>query len=415
MKANLFIFLLTLALTGRLAAQQKCSSAEYLQNALNSDPSLRQRVADIEAFSGAVQEQRIHSSIQDNVIKIPVVVHVLYHNPEEKLSDARINGQIEALNKYFRRRNNDTTNTPAYFRQLAADCEIEFQLATQDPRGRSTSGIIRKYTPITKWKNDDKMKFSSEMGDDAWDARSYLNIWVCNLDRFAGYATVPGAALNIDGVVIGHTAFGTSGANTAYDLGKTAVHEIGHWLNLKHIWGDANCGDDGVADTPKQASYTVGCPSTVRITCGNGPYGDMYMNYMDYTNDACINMFTQGQKARMRTLFATGGARRSLLSSKGLNPPLIQESPLPEDEPRWLQVKLYPNPAVSELILDLSYDARWIGKNLFVTNLHGQNVMNLIVTSKKQSINVAQLPPGIYFIAAKKDDGESIKQRFIKL
>lgn len=415
MKAKLFTAFFALAFTGKLAAQQKCTSAEYQQEALRLDPSLRQRMAAIEEFTGNQQESRIHSNIQESVIRIPVVVHVLYHNPDEKLTDARINGQIEALNKYFRRRNTDTSNTPAYFRQLAADCEIEFQLASSDPRGRSTTGIVRKYTPVTKWKNDDKMKFSSEMGDDAWDAKSYLNIWVCNLDRFAGYATVPGVALNIDGVVIGFSAFGTSGNNTAYDLGKTAVHEIGHWMNLKHIWGDENCGDDGVADTPKQASYTVGCPSTVRITCGNGPYGDMYMNYMDYTNDACINMFTQGQKSRMRSLFATGGARKTILSSKGLNPPLIQELPLPDDQPTWLVPKLYPNPALNQVILDLSYDARWLGKNIFVTNLQGQSVMNLIITSKKQSIELGKLPPGIYFIAAKKDDGESIKQRFIKL
>jgi hypothetical protein len=298
---------------------------------------------------------------------------------------------------------------------LAADCEIEFQLAISDPRRRSTSGIVRKYTPITKWKADDQMKFSSSMGDDAWDPKSYLNIWVCNLEKFAGYATTPGGEENKDGVVISYTAFGTGIGTSSYGMGKTAVHEVGHWLNLKHLWGDENCGDDGVSDTPKQASYTIGCPSTVRITCGNGPYGDMYMNYMDFSNDACINMFTEGQKARMRALFNTGGPRNSLLLSKGLNPPLIAESPSTTEDPKWLHPQLFPNPANNELNLDLSYDIRWMGKTIYVTNLQGQMVMNLSITSKNLKIDISRLQAGMYFLAAKKDDGESMKMRFIKL
>ncbi len=414
MRVGLIILLFTLSFTSQLTAQQRCSSTSYLQEELNKNPSLAERMHAIEAFTKQQIESRTTSRTEATIIKIPVVVHILYHTAAEKISDAQVATQIEALNKYFRRKNSDTTNTPAYFRQLAADCEIEFQLATSDPRKRSTSGIVRKYTPITKWKADDLMKFSSSMGDDAWDAKSYLNIWVCSLDKFAGYATIPGGEESKDGLVISYAAFGTSGTS-GYDLGKTAVHEAGHWLNLKHLWGDENCGDDGVSDTPKQASYTIGCPSTVRITCGNGPYGDMYMNYMDFTNDRCINMFTQGQKDRMRALFASGAARSSILLSKGLSTPLIFESPLPETDPKWLQPKLYPNPATNEINLDLSYDIRWMGKTIFVTNLQGQNVMNVIITSKKMKIDISRLQAGLYFIAAKKDDGESIKQRVIKL
>jgi hypothetical protein len=198
-------------------------------------------------------------------------------------------------------------------------------------------------------------------------------------------------------------------------MGKTTVHEVGHWLNLRHIWGDQYCGDDGVSDTPKQASYTVGCPSTTRVTCGNGPYGDMYMNYMDYTNDDCINMFTQGQKQRMRSLFAAGGVRNGLLLSKGLDAPLISESSLPEEEPKWLHPQVYPIPAASQLTVDVMYDARWMGKTIFITNIQGQSIMSVTITSKKQVIDISRLTPGIYFLAAKKDDGESIKQRFVKL
>ena len=408
MKAGIIIVLFTLTFVTELTAQQRCSTSDYQQEQFSRNSSFRDRINEIEIFTKHQIEGRATNRTENTIIKIPVVVHILYHTQTEKISDEQVASQIDALNKYFRRRNADTTNTPAYFRTLAADCEIEFQLAISDPRRRSTSGIVRKYTPITKWKADDQMKFSSSMGDDAWDPKSYLNIWVCNLEKFAGYATTPGGEENKDGVVISYTAFGTG-------IGKTAVHEVGHWLNLKHLWGDENCGDDGVSDTPKQASYTIGCPSTVRITCGNGPYGDMYMNYMDFSNDACINMFTEGQKARMRALFNTGGPRNSLLLSKGLNPPLIAESPSTTEDPKWLHPQLFPNPANNELNLDLSYDIRWMGKTIFVTNLQGQMVMNLSITSKNLKIDISRLQAGMYFLAAKKDDGESMKMRFIKL
>ena len=415
MKAGIIIILFTLTFVTELTAQQRCSTSDYQQEQFSRNSSFRDRINEIEIFTKHQIEGRATNRTENTIIKIPVVVHILYHTQTEKISDEQVASQIDALNKYFRRRNADTTNTPAYFRTLAADCEIEFQLAISDPRRRSTSGIVRKYTPITKWKADDQMKFSSSMGDDAWDPKSYLNIWVCNLEKFAGYATTPGGEENKDGVVISYTAFGTGIGTSSYGMGKTAVHEVGHWLNLKHLWGDENCGDDGVSDTPKQASYTIGCPSTVRITCGNGPYGDMYMNYMDFSNDACINMFTEGQKARMRALFNTGGPRNSLLLSKGLNPPLIAESPSTTEDPKWLHPQLFPNPANNELNLDLSYDIRWMGKTIFVTNLQGQMVMNLSITSKNLKIDISRLQAGMYFLAAKKDDGESMKMRFIKL
>ncbi len=416
MKAGFIITLFALALTNQLLAQEKCSSFPYLQEELQKDPSLAQRINSIETFTRQqIIQDHTTARTEIMVIKIPVVVHILYHDPSQKISDAQVLSQIKALNDCYRRRNADTVKTPAVFRPIAADCEIEFQLAISDPNRRSTSGIIRKYTPITKWEMNDNMKFAAQMGDDAWDPRSYLNIWVCHLDRLAGYSSFPGGTDSKDGVVIDFGAFGTFNSETGYNMGKTAVHEVGHWLNLKHLWGDANCGDDGVDDTPKQASYTSGCPSGIRITCGNAPNGDMYMNYMDFTSDPCTNLFTNGQKARMRALFAPGGPRNAILSSKGLDMPLVFESPLPDDSPQWLHPQLYPNPAITEMTLDLAYDVRWLGKNILVTNLQGQTVMQVSVTSKNQRIDISKLQAGMYFLAAKKDDGESMKMKFIKL
>ncbi len=419
MKAKFTLFIILLFVLDQVAAQRNCSSHAYQQQQLRNDPSIAGKIVAMEAFTRQETALKANSNLRTagevNIIKIPVVVHILYHDPSENISNEKVYSQINALNRDFRRMAADTVNTPAVFKSLAADCEIEFQLAISDPQRRSTTGIIHKYSPIVYWEDNDKVKFSSEMGDDAWDSKSYLNIWVCNLQQIAGYASVLGGPANKDGVVIGFPVFGTINTMHGFDMGRTAVHEVGHWLSLKHLWGDTDCGDDGVSDTPKQASYNQGCPSGIRISCGNSPYGDMYMNYMDFTSDACMNLFTNGQKTRMRALFAQGGMRNSILSSKGLSAPLITEASLPDEQPRWLQPQLYPNPATSQMTLDLAYDTRWIGKMITVTNIQGQTVMQVSVTSKNQKIDIRKLQPGMYFLSANKEDIGFIKLKFIKL
>ena len=417
MKLKLITALMLLVIYSHVTAQRPCLANEYRQKALLNDPSLVNKLASIEDFNSRILKNNATITMrpdQVNVITIPVVVHILYHYPSERISETQVLNQLEILNRDFRRMNADTTKTPSGFKNFAADCEIEFKLATVDPRNRATNGIIYKYSPIKIWESNDKMKFSVEMGDDGWDAGSYLNIWVCRLDRLAGYASFPGGPPEKDGIVLDFGAFGLTG-NGAYGEGRTAVHETGHWLNLKHTWGDAYCGDDKVDDTPKQSGYTVGCPSSVRISCSNAPLGDMYMNYMDFTNDACVNLFTKGQKERMRALFAPGGARYSILASKGLGIPQNSEIPLPYEPPQWLHTKIYPVPAKDELILDIVYDTRWVGKMINIINLQGQVFDQILIKSGIQKINISRLPPGIYFIAAKRGDGETIKEKFIKL
>lgn len=401
---------------GSIQAQRGCVSAEYNHQLLRENPSLKGMRERVENF---IQEQ---SSLQGHaremggqtIIKIPVVFHILYHQQIENIGDDKIQSQLTALNEAFRRKGADTSKTPAVFKSIAADCDIEFYLAISDPQGRSTSGVVRKYTPITQWQMGDEMKFASMMGSDGWDPSGYLNIWVANVKGVAGFASFPGDEPAKDGLVINYRYLGKNG-NSGYDLGKTAVHEVGHWLGLKHIWGDADCGDDLVNDTPKQAFYNTGCPSGTRITCGNGPTGDMYMNYMDFTNDGCINLFTEGQKRRMRSLFEIGGARHSILNSRGLQLPTITEMPLPEETPRWLYTKVYPNPASNEVTIDISYDPRWLGKQLAVTNTNGQQVMHVPITSKIQTIDISRLRPGIYFLSSKKEDGELIRFKIVKI
>lgn len=383
---------------------------------VQSDPLLETSHKAIESFVHE-HEGSITSNLarvaEEKIVTIPVIVHVLYHYPGENISDELVNSQIMALNRDFRKLNSDTSKIPAAFKSLAADCEIEFKLATADINGRATSGIIHKYTPITRWTLDDKIKFSSEMGDNAWDAKSYLNIWVGTLDRLIGYSSLPGDPANKDGLVISNTVFGITKSGV-YNEGRTAVHEMGHWLGLRHLWGDANCGDDGVADTPKQQTFTSGCPSTVRVSCDNAPNGDMYMDYMDFTNDDCLVMFTQGQKQKMRALFEYGGPRYSILFSNGLSVPTIEQGPLPDVPPQWLHVQIFPNPATTELTIDVQYDERWVGKQVQVINLTGQIQLSKAISSKVEKLDISQLKPGIYFLRAEKN-GEKMMQKFVKL
>ncbi|MES1197832.1 MAG: M43 family zinc metalloprotease [Chitinophagaceae bacterium] len=421
MKAKFFLLFTLLISVDKLIAQRNCSTFKYQQQQIKTDPSLAEKINAVEVFTrkqlSTFDNSTLRSSqtSQPGIIRIPVVVHILFHNSYDNISDALVQSQLTALNRDFRRKNSDTVNTPAIFKSLAADCEIEFQLAKSDPQGRFTDGIIRKYTPVQYWEANDKVKFSSEMGDDAWDPKSYLNIWVCNLEQVAGYSSIMGGPENKDGVVIGFSAFGILPGDITYSKGRTTVHEVGHWLNLKHLWGDSDCGDDLVDDTPKQANYNQGCPTGIRTSCGNAPNGDMYMNYMDFTNDACMNLFTKGQKSRMRALFAEGGIRNSFLTSKGLDESLLFGSPLPDDGPKWLYSQLYPNPATSEMTLDLAYDIRWMGKLLTITNLQGQTVMQVSITSKYQKLDISKLKSGMYFLTSRKGDGDFIKHKFIKL
>ncbi|MEP7376139.1 MAG: M43 family zinc metalloprotease [Chitinophagaceae bacterium] len=419
MRTQIFAVLLILVSHCQLLAQQNCSSYNYKQQELLNNPSLANEVNTIENFVHQKIASRSATAGKPQggniIIKIPVVVHIIYNQPEENISDEKVYSQIRILNENFRRLNADTANTPLAFREIAADCEIEFQLAISDPHRKNTTGITRHYTPVKIWNADDKMKYSAETGTDAWDSKNYLNVWVCNLGRAAGYSSFPGGPAAKDGIVIAFNVFGIN-TKAGYEMGKTAVHEAGHWMGLRHIWGDAYCGNDMIDDTPTQNTFTSGCPSGIRTsTCGNNINGDMYMNYMDLTLDACTNLFTEGQKERMRATFETGGGRKSILSSYGLLPPLINEIPVSEEVPVWYHPQLYPNPASAEMTLDLAYDIRWIGKTLRVTNLQGQLVMQQLIESKTQKINISQLRPGMYILSGKKDDGSVIKQKFIKL
>ncbi len=307
--------------------QRNCGTMENLAIELQKDPSLLKKMEQMEVeLQQEIAVQQLHSGNKTNsVYKIPVVVHVVYKNGTENVSDAQIYSQIAALNRDYRKHNTDISQVPAAFAALATDAEIEFCLASVDPNGQATTGITRTFTNNTQgFGNPTPSVKTAPDGVSPWDPSKFMNMWVCDLQgQLLGYAQFPGTgSASTDGIVIDYAYFGTMGTATSpFDKGRTATHEVGHYLNLRHIWGDANCGNDFVNDTPTQQASNGQCPTFPHVTCSNGPNGDMFMNYMDYVDDACMFMFSEGQKARMvATLTGTGsGSRASLLTNTNVN------------------------------------------------------------------------------------------------
>ena len=389
-------------------AQASCRSVEYRHKQLVEHPELAATMNGIEQFTQrelrtptvGVTGQGATPGATSSLITIPVVVHVLYHSPAENISDEQITSQIAVLNNDYQKLNADTASIPAYYRSTAADCGFRFVLAGIDTNGRVTTGIIRKQTAVAAFSLNDKMKCSATGGDDPWDRNRYLNIWVCNLqDGILGYSSVVGGPPQTDGVVVLYTAFGTTGtAEAPFNLGKTCTHEIGHWLNMIHIWGDADCGNDQVADTPPQSAATYGDPNGIVLSCNNAPYGNMYMNYMDFTDDIGMHLFTHGQRDRMRTLFAPGGFRYSLLSSPAAVAPA---SSVAQSTSQGMGISfgpsVYPNPASGVVTVNLNGSIP-VGGLLDVYNQTGQLVKSIRVTQTILTLDVSGLAGGVYFI-----------------
>lgn len=289
--------------------RRKCASYEVLEQQLAQDPTLRVRMNEIEGYTKRFEENPERARLVNGVMEIPVVVNVLYRNASENIALAQIQSQIDVLNEDFQGTNSDISQVPSIFTGVkAGDTRIRFILET----------VVRKSSSKKSWSTNDAMKKSAQGGIDATSPSTKLNIWVCTLSGgILGYAQFPGGAAATDGVVVLNQAFGSRAKypggyyTSAYDKGRTATHEVGHWLNLRHIWGDATCGSDGVGDTPLHNTANYGCPAAGhRSTCSGTPV-EMTMNYMDYTDDACMYMFTAGQKTRMEATWAVGGPRAS--------------------------------------------------------------------------------------------------------
>jgi hypothetical protein len=291
-------------------AGRKCASVDVLNEQLKADPSLKGRMDAVEAFTSKFASNPKLQRLSGDSMIIPVVVNVLYRTTAENIALGQIQSQIDVLNEDFKGSNKDIGSVPSTFAGVKAfDTKIRFVL----------DAVVRKSTTKTSWSTNDAMKKSNRGGINPTSPTTKLNLWACSMGGgILGYAQFPGGSSSTDGVVILNTAFGSKAKFaggyyiSTYDQGRTATHEVGHYFNLRHIWGDATCGNDLVDDTPLHTTANYGCPAAgIKSTCTGTPIM-MTMNYMDYTDDLCMYMFSAGQKTRMQATYAVGGPRATL-------------------------------------------------------------------------------------------------------
>lgn len=341
----IFFLFFCVCVVGNAQTSDRCGSEEYLEHLKATQPQAYKEIISFRNRVSSNQQQSLRTSATtDTIIKIPVVIHVVHSNAagiigganNTNISDAQILSQIPVLNNDYQRLNADSVNTPLGYKPIAANVKLQFCLANTDPNGLYTQGVTRNYYNKLNYSVADINLLSSIA---YWPSDQYLNIWVCDLGAgVLGFAQPPGAAsvpglsptdgaATTDGVVIDYKAFGTVGTiRTKYDLGRTTTHEVGHWFGLSHIWGDYNSSDCALTD---YCNDTPPCGNSFESsypTCNTIPSGPntvictpsrMIQNYMDYSDDGCMNLFTQDQKSRMRTTIEFSARRYALLSSLG--------------------------------------------------------------------------------------------------
>ena len=372
---------------------QKCDQQNHSQIIRQGNPEINKtRIQNQKNIQNWLSSKKATSQ---SVISIPVVFHILHNAPEQNLSEAQILAQLEAINRDFRRNNNDTVLTPDRFKSVVSDTEIEFCLAKQTPDGERTNGIIRKETNVIGIGNTDKYYQPTQGGSQSWNPEAYLNIWVCEInDTLLGFTYLPGEANpSFDGIVLNYQVCGNAFYISApYNKGRTLVHEIGHWLNLEHLWGEEeDCNsDDHVTDTPIQEKPNYQCPNAIVVSCDNSPNGDMHMNYMDYTFDQCQNSFTYGQKDRMLATLNT--SRKALLSSIGCRLP---DSTIAFEE----IIEIFPNPAQNFLTVRFKLNASQ-NAEIIIFDITGKLIYhkNSIVEFERIHVDLSEFPNGSYLV-----------------
>lgn len=357
-----------------------------------------------------ISEQALQRHYEENFshaasrhhITIPIVVHIVWRNKEQDISDVQIFSQIEALNRDFNGANLEVENLPEEFEGDFAKIDIEFCIASTDPQNNPTTGITRTQTSIENIATSGKIFFSDEGGKDAWDTERYLNVWVGEMrEGILGFGSLPNTVgPEQDGVVVNYLYFGTAGVATfgePYNLGRTLTHEVGHYLNLLHPWGlqKGDCDeDDLVDDTPIQSNTYKGCPSYPMTTCGEN---EMTMNFMNEVDDRCMVFFTQGQKERM--LASLDLFRSGLLNGIECN----NKSIFPQGE-----IRLFPNPATNLLNIETESDISDEGM-VTVFDVMGRLLYSeSILLNTIYPLNITLLENGLYFIKISSSNDEII-------
>ena len=400
----------------------RCGYDTYLKQLKQDFPEEYTKVLAAEEEAKAYSNATTTYKTNGGVYTIPVVVHIVYSSTGQNIDDEFVFSQLEVLNEDFRRLNTDADETPAAFEGDADDAQIEFCLAMQDPDGVIHSGITRTETDITSWSlfvatgadnYADNVKFTAKGGEDAWPRADYLNIWVCNMTGgILGYATPPGGVATKDGVVIGYKYFGDDSPGGVYDLGRTATHEVGHWLSLKHVWGDDDfaaepqCGgSDGIDDTPNQEDATYGNPTFPLLDdCSALSPGIQFMNYMDYTDDGAMNMFSNDQITKMRDILET--SRSTIPESVGCEEGGVDINEVLKN--KLIQLSIYPNPSKNEFIFQMkNFENKDIAIEVY--NLTGELIDRILVSNTgddKVVFDAQNLGAGDYLVKA--SDGEFI-------
>ncbi len=414
---NIFILAAFLLSFVVVHAQRTCATSIKMNELFEKDATFKQHHQEVMNYirnPESVNSLFKKRTTATTVVTIPVVFHILYKNDTENVSDEQIMSQLTVLNADYRKLNADFSSVvPSAFQSFGADMQIQFCIATKTPSGESTTGIVRKAVSSSFVFED---SYYTADGDASWDTTKYLNIWVGSFSdsSLLGFAYFPSSAgQSDDGLCISYDAFGTIGTATyPFNKGRTATHEIGHYFGLDHPWGDDNsrcatsANSDGVSDTPATNGPYSGCPSFPSNTkaCDATANGSMFMNYMDYVNDACMAFFTNGQKAVVQNTMSS--SRLSLLSSSGC-------TALGLDEQSAIDaIALYPNPA-SQYFNITSVQTKIDEVDIFDNN--GRLVKNQKLTQINNIITIEDLASGTYFIRIYAE-GQFLKSdKFIKI
>lgn len=381
-------------------SQKKCGTENKRFEALSRNPDLIRERQIIEAFTKNWVDKEDESKSGQTVVKIPVVVHVVWRTADQNISDEQIKSQIDILNKDFRKLNGDFNKTPAFFKNLVADVGIEFCLAARDPAGMVNNGITRTKTTVRDIGDKDRWFTTLRGGKDAWNNKKYINIWVCEAgEDLYGFAFLPGTAdpPEADGLVISSEYFGSMGtaiASFPNHKGRTTTHEMGHYFNLEHLWGpdDSECEEgDGVADTPVQFEPTYDCATfPLKDDCTPTDNGILFFNYMDYVDDECMYMFTEGQKKRMNA--SLNGFRSTLLGQTNCSLSTSTEDNLAEN-----QIQIYPNPASGYLQVDSKNTSSEKPSTVYLFDFTGRMLQSKM-SFGSCTFDIAGYSPGVYWL-----------------
>lgn len=376
-------------------AQHRCATVHKTEQAALSSFEYAQALADFDMLSAQYEAGLIDASARDlKQIDIPVVVHVLYKEEEHNISYEQIKSQIEVLNRDFNAENEDRSKIPAVWRDLSVASGIRFHLADKDPDGNFTNGVTRTQTNKTDIGDSDDYYDSSLGGADPWPQPHYVNIWVCEINNTTlGFSILPSSSMaENDGIVMHPRAFGTMGTvNPPYDKGRTMVHEMGHYLGLRHVWGsdEESCtSTDYMSDTPWQMAANFSCQAFPKISCASEGQGDMFMNYMDYSNDTCAFLFTERQVNFMRLVLLT--SRITLIHSSGYTG--VEETASDS------RIRVYPNPSHGEVHIEFQPGER--PEEARVLNAAGEEVRIIHPKTNIVRIDLGDCAKGIYYFVS---------------